>query len=185
MQIAYTKSERKGDTDLLLTKLAERLRAAGARLCGAVQKNQDSLVHYGCDMDVTVLPNGPVIRISQSLGKEARGCRLDPDALERAVALSEMVLVDGADILIINKFGKHEASGGGYRQLIAKAIELEVPVLVGLSQLNVDAFHDFTGGLGEAVQPNLAELLGWCQTAGLPTKAESAFEQRVSVSCPS
>jgi nucleoside-triphosphatase THEP1 len=174
MKIAYTTTTGQGDTDRLLIRLASRLDGAGARLCGTVQTNHDAPDRHGCDMDVTVLPSGPIIRISQSLGRHARGCRLDPDALEQAVTLSEAVLDGGADILIVNKFGKHEAAGGGYRGLIAKALERDVPVLVGLSRLNAEAFHEFTGGLAEAVQPDLPELLDWCRQAGVPASMEDA-----------
>ena len=59
--------------------------------------------------DVRVPPGDPVLRISQALGPSARGCRLDAAALEVAVGLVSTRLAEGADLLILNKFGKHEA----------------------------------------------------------------------------
>jgi hypothetical protein len=82
-------------------------------------------------MDVRVLPNGPILRISQNLGSVSKGCRLDPAALEAAVGLVEARLDPNVDLLIINKFGKHEADGRGFRTVIAAALDLEIPVLVG------------------------------------------------------
>lgn len=170
MKIAYTKSNGQGGTDRLLSRLAERLEAAGARLCGTIQVNHDAPGQRGCDMDVTVLPDGPVVRISQSLGRHAEGCRLDPEALERAVSLSGKVLDGGGvDLLLVNKFGKHEAEGGGYRDLIARALEMDLPVLVGLGGQNADAFHEFAGGMEEALPSDLPVLVEWCRQAGVPT----------------
>ncbi len=110
-----------------------------------------------------MLPAGDTIRISQSLGPESRGCRLDPAALEQAVAQ-----VTGAlhatplpELLIVNKFGKHEADGRGMRPVIGEAMALGIPVVSGVNKMNVEAFQEFAGGLAVAVQPNVEALLEW------------------------
>jgi hypothetical protein len=112
-------------------------------------------------MDVEVLPDGPVIRISQSLGPGARGCRLDPSALELAVAAAEARLAEGCDLVIVNKFGKHEAEGRGFRGLIAEALARDVPVLVGVNRLNAPQFVDFTADAADCLQPEMSQLLRW------------------------
>ena len=163
MNIAYTIAKGPGDTDLLLAGLAEQLHGQGKRLCGTVQINTECEGDSPCDMDVRILPEGPDIRISQSLGKGAKGCRLDPDALESAVAIVRERLTDGADVMIINKFGKHEADGRGFRDVIAEALAADVPVLVGLSGLNRDAFQEFSAGLAVELPPDPAALLAWAE----------------------
>ena len=75
---------------------------------------------------------------------------MNPDALEQAVALTEQALDEGADLLIVNKFGKHEADGRGFRDTIGRALELGIPVLVGANKLNVEALVSFCGGHGRA-----------------------------------
>ena len=107
------------------------------------RSTQTTRVRGRCDMDVRVLPQGTTLRISQSLGRGARGCRLDADALETAVTLVDAALENGADCLIINKFGKQEANGRGFRNTIAEALVRELPVLVGLNGLNLEAFQTF------------------------------------------
>lgn len=161
MQIAYTRSPGRGDTDLLLSRLADRLAARGLRLAGTVQTNTERPGGGPCDMDVTVLPEGPVIRISQDLGPAARGCRLDPEALETAVGLTEARLAAGADVLIVNKFGKHETEGRGFRNAIAEALALGVPVLVGLNGLNAAAFEDFTAGCARELPSDIEDIERW------------------------
>jgi len=161
MNIAYTLAPHRGDTDLFLYGQAHRLIAAGYRVRGTVQCNTDRSDGGPCDMDVRVLPDGPTFRISQSLGQGSRGCRLDPAALESAVGLVEASMATGYDILIVNKFGKHEAEGGGFRSLIGVAACQDMPVLVGVNALNEAAFHDFTGGLAAKLPLAYAAVDDW------------------------
>lgn len=173
MQIACTLAPGRGDADLLLESVARQLLARGIRVCGTVQINSERPDAGPCDMDIRVLPAGPTLRISQDLGKASRGCRLDPAALESAVALVEASLRDGADILLINKFGKHEAEGRGFRAAIGEAAARGIPVLVGLNRLNATAFHDFAGGLATEIAPTPDALLAWALKAS-SASAEAA-----------
>lgn len=164
MRMGYVIAPGRGDTDLLLAGVAETLLAEDVRLCGTVQTNTACEGEGPCDMDVRVLPDGPVIRISQSLGPGARGCRLDPGALETAIAACETRL-QAAEVLIVNKFGKQEALGRGFRTLIGEAIAQGIPVLVGLNALNKTAFEEFAGGAAEPVAPEHAAVLDWLRSA--------------------
>jgi len=161
MNIAFTKAPGKGDTDLLLFQLAHRLISDGLRVCGTVQINTERQREGPCDMDVRVLPDGPVLRISQNLGLGARGCRLDSAALESAVGLVAKSLQTGADLLIVNKFGKRESEGGGFRPVIAEALAAGVPVLVGLNTLNAAAFQSFAAGLAIELPAEPRALSRW------------------------
>ena len=161
MKIAFTLSPDRGATNLLLAELAEDLAGRGLRLCGTVQVDTERDEEHHCDMDVKVLPSGPTIRISQTLGKEARGCRLDPEALEQAVSLTEQQLNGNADLLIVNKFGKHEADGRGFRDTIGLALAKGIPVLVGASRLNADALNAYCDGMAIELAPEIGTLLEW------------------------
>jgi len=164
MKIAYTMAPGRGDTDRLLYGVAQSLVAQGFRACGTVQINTDREKDGPCDMDVQVLPQGTVLRISQDLGAYSKGCRLNPEALETAVGLVDAALGEGIDFLIINKFGKHEAEGRGFRTVIAEALAQGIPVLVGVNSLNIDAFQAFTEGYAQQVTPDAASLEGWLTT---------------------
>lgn len=163
MNIAFTMAPGRGDTDLILDAVAKHLIARGQRPCGTVQINSERADTGPCDMDVKVLPDGPVVRISQNLGHGSRGCRLDPSALETAVGAVEARFAAGADCLIINKFGKHEAEGRGFRNVIAEAVVRDIPVLVGVNGLNADAFSEFTGGMALQLVPETSVLLQWLE----------------------
>jgi hypothetical protein len=101
------------------------------------------------------------LRISQDLGPQARGCRLDPAALETAVAMVAATLSSGTALLIVNKFGKHEAEGRGFRNVIAEAVAMDIPVLVGLNALNRPAFESFAEGLAIQLAATTGALMAW------------------------
>ena len=164
MRIAFTMAPGRGGTDLLLHGVAAALIAQGTRPAGIVQINTERGGGAPCDMDVLVLPDGPTVRISQSLGPGARGCRLDPEGLETAAGLMAETL-PRSDCLIVNKFGKHEADGRGFRPVIVEALDIGLPVLLGLNALNAPAFEAFSGGLAQRLAPRRDALVGWLEAA--------------------
>ncbi|MBR9852409.1 MAG: DUF2478 domain-containing protein [Rhodobacteraceae bacterium] len=155
----------RGDVDFLLDSFARRMIARGYRVRGIVQVNTERSPDHACDMDLQVLPDGAVYRISQNLGAGSRGCRLDPEALEMSVAEVEASLSGGADLVILNKFGKQEAEGRGFREVLAGAVAEGIPVLVGLNALNKAAFETFAAGLATECPPTLEALTQWADTA--------------------
>jgi len=163
MQLAYVMTKERGATDRLLSALAAQLDAEGIRTSGIVQTNTECADDRLCDMDVQVLPRGKVFRISQTLGSGARGCRLDPAALEEAVGLVTQSLntSDRPDVLIVNKFGKHEADGRGMRPVIAEAMALGIPVLTGVNGLNREKFETFCDGAAVQLDADLSALQDW------------------------
>jgi hypothetical protein len=165
MRLAYTMTEGRGALDPLLHAVARAAIARGRRVAGVVQLNTDRPGAARCDMDALVLPDGPTVRISQSLGPAARGCRLDPAGLETAVAAAQARLAEGADLLIVNKFGKQEALGRGFRPTIAAALDAGACVLVGANAMNLDALRDFAGGMAEEVPAERDALLAWIERA--------------------
>jgi len=159
MKLGYVMMDDPKVLDTTLANVAHNLLSHGLRVSGVVQINTEREKDHKCDMDVKVLPTGPTICISQSLGSGSTGCRLNPDALEAAVELVSKDLEGGSDILLINKFGKHEAEGRGFRELIGTALAQDVPVLVGLNGLNKTAFQEFAGNLQTEVDAD--NVLNW------------------------
>ncbi|MGQ3486881.1 DUF2478 domain-containing protein [Roseovarius pacificus] len=163
MSLAYVMTDKPGATDRLLCDFAALCAARGRQAAGVVQTNTDCADSRLCDMDVRVLPNGEVFRISQSLGANARGCRLDPAALELAVAAVEAGLSHRPDLLIVNKFGKHEANGRGFRDLIAHCLADGIPVLLGVNRGNHASFLKFSDGLATQLDASKQALDNWAQ----------------------
>lgn len=165
--LGYVISEDRDDPNTRMADLAVALMADGLKLAGAVQTNIGQGQDCACDMELTVLGSGAApVRISQSLGAGSRGCRLDADGLERAVALSARVLTRSTDLLIVNKFGRQEAIGRGFCDLIGTALAEGVPVLTTVSADQLQAFRAFAG--------DYAHRLGWDGAADWCRGARSA-----------
>ena len=151
--LGYVISDDRDDRNARMADLAMALMADGWRLAGAVQTNSRPGHDCACDVDLSVLGHlGPPIRISQALGAGARGCRLDPDGLERAVAQVSRTLTARTDLLIVNKFGKQEALGRGFRPAIGDALAEGVPVLLTVAPAYLAEFLDFAGELAQRLE---------------------------------
>lgn len=164
MKLAYVTLQGRGRTDALIADVAARLAADGVRLAGTVQSNIARPNRRKCDMDLILLPDGPVIRISEDRGDLARGCILDSGALEQSVVTVQLRL-EGAQMLVVNKFGKREAEGRGLVPVIAEALELGLPVLIGVNGLNLAAFLTFAGDDVVPLAADPVSIAVWCKAS--------------------
>lgn len=146
MFIGYISLNGRGRIDDALAQVVELLEADGLCIAGTVRARPVEPSSHPCDMDLRILPNGPLRRIGQPLGREAHGCRLDGAAIED-IALAVEERLGAADILVVNKFGKQESHGRGLSRAIAWACAADMPVLVGVNAFNLADFERFTGGL--------------------------------------
>lgn len=162
--LGYVVTDAEGQADRLIGDAARALRARDVRLAGAVQVNRDIGPGLKCAMDLHILSGDDVVRISQNLGAQSQGCRLDPDGLERAVGLAQAALRRGADLFLVNKFGKQEIAGRGFRPLVNDALMQGVPVLTAVSAGNLVGFEGYAGGLGTRLSADLASMLAWAET---------------------
>jgi hypothetical protein len=164
--LGYIISSGRGAGDRVMIAIADRLAASAIAVAGAVQINIEHDPERHCHMDLRILGRDDVLRISEDRGRHARGCRLDPRGLADAVQRVETVLDQrAAAILIVNKFGKQEVDGGGFRELIGRALIAGIPVLTSVSQANLAAFLAFAEGLASEVPPDIDAAVAWCLAA--------------------
>ncbi len=154
----------KGATDAFLAEIAVALEGAGLRLAGTIQSNPERIGRRRCDMDIRVLPDGPTLRISEDRGDLAMGCRLDAGVLEEAVVEVGRRL-SGADLLVVNKFGKREAEGKGLVTIIAEAVDSGMPVLLGVNGLNLQPLRDFAGDMLQELPAERDAVMAWARAA--------------------
>ena len=150
----------------VVARLAAAAQARGLRLAGMIQKDDRRPDRRRCDMRLVDLDSGTEIPISQDRGREARGCRLDHGALEVAagLALRSLAAVPPPDLLVLSKFGKREIEGHGFRQLIERAVDAGVPVLVGVGEEQVEGFAAFAGDYGVILREEDA-VLAWMESS--------------------
>lgn len=163
--LGYVNIQGRGKIDDLLCALAEDLASRGIRVAGAVQRNVANSADTSCDMDLHILTGTRTIRISQSLGVHASGCRLDPRALEDAVGEVEASLnaSQPPDLLIVNKFGRQEAEGRGFRTAISAGLMRDIPTLIGVRDGYLAELENWADGLAQPVAAD--EIEDWCKRA--------------------
>lgn len=153
------------DIDGLLVQCAQALAQLGFRLGGVVQSNPPRPGRRKCDMLLTDLSSGESTLLSCDQGDGANGCRLDLSALSGAALRVEQAVAAGVDLVIINKFGKQEAQGQGFRSAIAEALLCDIPVVFGVSRLNLDACLEFAGGRFTRLEAEPGAIVDWCRRA--------------------
>ncbi len=71
--------------------------------------------------------------------------------------------------MIVNKFGKQEIDGKGFRPLIGRALAEDVPVICAVGKTHIDGFRAFAGEFASSVAPDEDAILAWVD-AVVPTQ---------------
>jgi hypothetical protein len=151
--------------DDFLTRATHQLREDHVKLGGAIQENTRCAADTCPVMTLIDLMSQSRFRISQDLGSQAQGCRLDARGLMEIGALLDRALDGDVELLVLNRFGKAEAEGGGLRSAFARAIESGIPVVTAVNTNYIAAWSEFHGGLAISLPPELDAVLAWCRKA--------------------
>lgn len=138
--LVYTDS---AQAEATLAALADYLHAHDLTLAGLIQRALDRPASARCDMALEDLATGARTSIADDRGPGAAGCALDVDALLGALMRAQAALDTPTDLLLVNKFGKMEAEGGGFRPLIVAALERGIPAIVAVPARNLAAWELF------------------------------------------
>ena len=158
--------------DSLLDGAAVRLREHGRRLAGTIQLPSPEGSGHRCDLLGRDLGSEVVVRLSMHNGAHARGCRLDTTRLEHLAGLAMATLEAGADVLIVSRFGKREAQGGGFRSAIGWAATREVPVLVSVGRDHLLEWRSFAGDLATELPAMPCSIERWTAAVlGVPASS--------------
>jgi hypothetical protein len=122
--------EQHQDPDEILRDFAADLNGRGYRAVGLVQ-----LGHHCLDaprLSAKLVHTGEELQLFQNLGACATGCRLDVGRLLAAGAQVASAIDQGADLVIINRFGRQEREGKGLSYLIERALSEDIPVVIAV-----------------------------------------------------
>jgi hypothetical protein len=147
--------------DAVFKTLVKRCRALGLTLAGVLQHQAFVGGDRRCDVILEDLATGHRTALFENRGAGARGCRLDEAALAEATARVEGSLEHEPQLLVLNKFGKVECEGGGLRDLIASAIDREIPVIIGVPERNLGAWRSFAGEFALELTDAADEVEQW------------------------
>ncbi|MGE0768508.1 MAG: DUF2478 domain-containing protein [Hyphomicrobiaceae bacterium] len=132
----------------VMRRLVTKLVASGVSCAGFLEHDEPPQPGRArCDMFIENLATGARVKISEDRGPLARGCHLDASMLATAIEAAREALEESPDALVINKFGKTEAEGAGFRSLIADAVGLGVSVLIAVPWRNIESWRLFAGDL--------------------------------------
>ncbi|PCI05162.1 MAG: hypothetical protein COB78_00645 [Hyphomicrobiales bacterium] len=148
--------------DAVLEEIICKLQARGYRVAGYLQRETAETDSCCSITDLESIAKGTKIRISQALGPGARGCRLDGNGLAEASSALIGELEEGIDLLILNRFGKGESEGQGFRAVIQKAMELNIPVLTAVRDAYRASWEEFGGEYAQIISHDNNGGLDWC-----------------------
>jgi Protein of unknown function (DUF2478) len=154
------------DPDRLISGFAADLRRSGRRPVGVVQLGRSCRADNP-RLGVVMLPGDEVVRLALHDETNGDGCRLDPDRLATLAVRLAATIEDGADLVIINRFGRSEAEGKGLIDLVPQALEADIPVLIAVPEQRFGAWLRFSEGMNVRL-PCRREALDrwWCAVAG-------------------
>jgi hypothetical protein len=156
------------DPDAVLRDFAADLNQRGYRAVGLVQ-----LGHHCIDapkLSAVLVHTGEELQLFQDLGScatrdnggaVARGCRLDVGQLLNAGAQVASAIDQGADLLIVNRFGRQEREGNGLTYLIERALSADIPVVIAVPEHRFADWIRFADGMSVKLHCDFGSLNAW------------------------
>jgi hypothetical protein len=144
------------DPDAVLRDFAADLNQRGYRAVGLVQ-----LGHHCVDapkLSAVLVHTGEELQLFQDLGACATGCRLDVGQLLNAGAQVASAIDQGADLLIVNRFGRQEREGKGLTYLIERALSADIPVVIAVPEHRFADWIRFADGMSVKLHCDFASL---------------------------
>jgi nucleoside-triphosphatase THEP1 len=157
------------EPDRLLREFVQDLTSRGHRVVGLIQTR---LRDGGAA--VTVLPTGETIPLAPTHGTVLHSSRPGPCDLAQAAARIDALIESGADLVIINRFGKLEAAGTGLVDEIARALSVDIPVVVAVPEFRFSEWLSFCRGMGVKLPCRNGSLQSWWKAmiVGEPLSAQ-------------
>jgi Protein of unknown function (DUF2478) len=160
--------------DEFFARVANLLRAEHIRLGGALQENAPGSDGRCSAMTLVDLSSRGRFQISQDLGLQAEGCRLDAEGIAEFVALLDRAPDQDAELMVLNRFGRAESEGGGLRTAFARAVEAGIPVLAAVRAPYTEAWSQFHGRLATDLPADIDVVLAWCRESVRQLRAARA-----------
>ena len=153
--------------DRLLLDFTEDLRRSGVRTAGLVQLDNPTGQSGDSEVRTVVLSSGEVVPLAHDRNLGAAGCGLDCGQLAGIAKLIEAAIHEGADLVVINRFGKLEANGKGLIELIQQAAEADLPVLIAVPEHRFEGWIRYSAGMTVRLPCRRAALDRWWQSVAM------------------
>ena len=147
------------DPDTLLREFASDLHSRGVRVVGMVQTGQCA----DASLSAVLVHSGEVLPLSQDANSPASGCKLDLGRLQNAATRVADAMEAGAELVIVNRFGKRERDGKGLSRVIEQALDADIPVVIAVSSDHFPDWIKFADGMSVKLHCERASLAAWWQ----------------------
>ena len=171
--------EQDQDPDEILRQFASDLNAQGYRAVGLVQ-----LGHHCLDaptLSAMLVHTGEELQLFQNLGACATGCRLDVGQLLDAGAQVASAIDQGADLVIVNRFGRQEREGKGLSFLVERALSADIPVVIAVPSHRFADWIRFADGMSVKLRCHREALDVWWRAVS--TRNAELIKQKHQTVC--
>jgi hypothetical protein len=158
------------DVDGLLAGVVAAQRAAGRRVHGLLMRHDGPPAGgTACaeHMWLVDVATGAEYLVSQPMGRHSKACRADPQGFARATEVLRRALAEAPELVVINRFGRLEAEGGGLSAELLALMAEGVPLLTAVAPAYREAWLHFSGG-APLLPPEPAAVQAWVAQV-LPT----------------
>ena len=164
------------DPDAILRDFAAELNASGRRVVGMVQSGQCA----DSSLSAVLVHSGEVLLLAQPATSPGGGCKLDLSRLQDAATRVAGAMETGADLVIINRFGKRERDGKGLSRVIERALDADIPVVIAVSSKSFADWIKFADGMSVKLRCDRASLDAWwravsARNSGLAGRDQQTF----------
>ncbi|HYB09078.1 MAG TPA: DUF2478 domain-containing protein [Alphaproteobacteria bacterium] len=147
----------------VLFAFARELRARGWRTRGVVVDTLYNNAGQKSGLDLIDIANDSRLPLSRPDTKGITIGRwvLDPAVLAEGDARIRQAVAEGADFIVVDKFGPLESGSGGFMCGLRAALGSNVPLLVALRGEFLGGWDGFAGLQSVMVRPDMASLWRW------------------------
>ena len=145
------------DPDAVLRGFAADLNARGRRVVGMVQAGQCA----DSSLSAVMVHSGEVVLLAQPATSPGSGCKLDLSRLQDAANRVTGAMENGADLVIVNRFGKRERDGKGLARVIDRALDADIPVVIAVSAKSFPDWIKFADGMSVKLACHRDALDAW------------------------
>ncbi|MCC6170458.1 MAG: DUF2478 domain-containing protein [Gammaproteobacteria bacterium] len=150
-----------GAVDGVVAEFARGLQRRGRQVRGLLQNDSPAGAGSMCGTVLVDLHSSERYRISQDLGSGSVSCRVDPGGLAIASIVLRRALAEDTDLVVVNRFGVLEATGGGFAAEMLALMEAERPLLAAVAEKHREHWLHFTGGAGVELPVEIQALESW------------------------
>jgi len=165
--------------DLLVGQFVAHLAQAGYDVHGLVQHRPDACGAGAVLIDVH---DGTRYGLHQQLGVGSQSCSVDSSNVTAASVALRRALAARADLVVANRFGELETTGGGLSAEMLSLMAEEIPLLVIVGDIHLDAWRRFTGSMGAELPPERHALDAWfAAIASNSTQIQEGQDEAISI----